>query len=71
MVLTIDNVEELVASGLVSVHNSEHVLLDLSIGNVTLKWAILSLKSGSDVLSDLGEVKDLAVGAVSDHLGNE
>ena len=71
MVLAVDQVGELLSSVFIGFHHGADVLLDLSVGDATLERSILSLESGANVLSNLGEVDNLTLSAVSDALGNE
>lgn len=71
MVLSIHDVEELVSVVLVSGDHSKDVLLNLSIGNATLKWPIFSLKSWTDILGNFGHVNDFATGAITDDTSDE
>ena len=54
MMLTVDNVEELVAVVLVGGNDRLDIFLDLCVGDAALKWTILSLQPRANVLSNLG-----------------
>ena len=54
MMLTINDVEELVSVVLVGLDHGEDVLFNLGIGNFAFKWSILGLESRTDILSNLG-----------------
>ena len=71
MMLSVDNVEELVASVLVRRNDRFDIFLDLLVGDAALKWTILSLQSRANVLSNLGEVDDLSSSLLLNIAGNE
>ena len=63
MMLTVNNVEELVSVVLVGVDDGKDVLLDLIVWNATFKWTIFRLESRSDIFRDLCKINDFAFGA--------
>ena len=71
MILSVDNVEELVASVLIRGNDRLDIFLDLLVGDAALKWTILSLKPRSNFLSNLGKVDDLSSSLLLNIAGNE
>ena len=72
VVLTIDEVEELLSRLLVGRDNVEDFFLDMHVGDTALEGTIsFSFKFGADALSKLGQIDNLTVCALGDDASDE